>query len=129
MSVKKHGLSIGIERYKDTFFLVLKIIGRLTHEDYKIITPMLNSALAQVTDPKVDVLIDATELDGWDLRAAWDDFKLGLKHKNEFRRVAIHGNKNWQEFGAKLGNWFVSGEVNYFENWHDAYDWIASENK
>lgn len=128
MSVKKHGLSIGMERYKDTFFLSLKVVGRLTHQDYKIITPMLDSALAQVTNPRVDVLIDATELDGWDLRAAWDDFKLGLKHKNEFRRVAIFGNKNWQEFGAKLGNWFVSGEVNYFENWQDAYDWIVVEN-
>ena len=128
MSVKKHGLSIGIERYKDTFFLSLKVVGRLTHQDYKIITPMLDSALAQVTDPRVDALIDATELDGWDLRAAWDDFKLGLKHKNEFRRVAIFGNKNWQEFGAKLGNWFVSGEVNYFENWQDAYDWIVFDN-
>ena len=128
MSVKKHGLSIGMERYKDTFFLSLKVVGRLTHQDYKIITPMLDSALAQVTNPRVDVLIDATELDGWDLRAAWDDFKLGLKHKNEFRRVAIFGNKNWQELGAKLGNWFVSGEVNYFENWQDAYDWIVVEN-
>ena len=128
MSVKKHGLSIGMERYKDTFFLSLKVVGRLTHQDYKIITPMLDSALAQVTNPRVDVLIDATELDGWDLRAAWDDFKLGLKHKNEFRRVAIFGNKNWQELGAKLGNWFVSGEVNYFENWQDAYDWIVVDN-
>jgi hypothetical protein len=128
MSIKKHGLSIGIERYKDTFFLSLKVVGHLTHQDYKIITPMLDSALAQVTNPRVDVLIDATELDGWDPRAAWDDFKLGLKHKNEFRRVAIFGNKNWQKFGAKLGNWFVSGEVNYFENWQDAYDWIVVEN-
>lgn len=28
-------------------------------------------------------LIDGTELQGWDVRAAWDDFKIGLKHGNE----------------------------------------------
>ena len=123
----KHGLSIGIERFENDFFLSLKAIGKLTHEDYEIITPMIDSALAQVKDPKVNVLMDATELEGWELRAAWDDFKLGLKHNNEFRKIAIYGNKNWQKVSAKLGSWFMSGEIQYFDNLHDALNWIKQE--
>jgi hypothetical protein len=120
----KHGLSIGIERADNIFFLSLKAVGKLTHEDYQIITPIIDAALAQVKDPKVDVLIDGTELEGWELRAAWDDFKLGLKHHNEFRKIAIYGNKNWQQITAKIGSWFVSGEVKYFAGLADALDWI-----
>lgn len=124
MSIAKHGLSIGIARYGSNLFLTIKVIGKLTHEDYKTITPMLDSALASITAPKIDVFIDGTEFQGWGLRAAWDDFKLGLKHKNEFRKIAIYGNKNWQDIGAKFGNWFISGEVHYFNEFQDAHDWI-----
>jgi hypothetical protein len=124
MTIKKHGLSIGIERIDDRFFLSLKAIGKLTHEDYKIITPMIDSALESVKDPKINAIIDGTELEGWEMRAAWDDFRLGLKHGNEFEKIAIVGNKKWQEHTAKIGSWFISGEVKYFESEADALDWL-----
>jgi len=124
MGSTKHGLSIGIERVDDQFFLSLKAVGKLTHADYEIITPLIDSALASVTNPKVDVLIDGTELEGWELRAAWDDLKLGLKHNNEFKKIAIYGNKNWQHIAAKIGTWFLSGEIQYFDNLTDAINWL-----
>jgi hypothetical protein len=124
MSAVKHGLSIGIERVGDDFFLSLKAVGKLTHADYEIITPLIESALASVKNPKVDVLIDGTQLEGWELRAAWDDLKLGLKHNNEFNKIAIYGNKNWQEIAAKIGSWFMSGEIKYFENLTNAITWL-----
>ncbi|MBV1915896.1 MAG: STAS/SEC14 domain-containing protein [Pseudomonadales bacterium] len=124
MKFKRHGLSIGIERTESSFFLSLKAQGKLTHKDYEMITPMIDAALAEVKDPKVKVLIDGTELDGWEPRAAWDDFKLGLKHGNEFVRIAIYGNRKWQEITAKIGGWFISGETRYFENEEDAIAWL-----
>jgi hypothetical protein len=124
MSIVRHGLSIGIERYGSNFFLSLKAVGKLTHEDYETITPMIDSALSMVKEPQVKALIDGTEMEGWELRAAWDDFKLGLKHGNEFEKIAIYGNKNWQEITAKIGAWFISGEVKYFESEDDALDWL-----
>lgn len=124
MSTQKHGLSIGLERVGSEFFLTLKAVGTLTHADYSIITPMIDSALAQVKNPKVNVLVDATELEGWELRAAWDDFKIGLKHGNEFKKIALLGNQRWQELSAKVGSWFISGEVRYFEQLDDATAWL-----
>lgn len=124
MNTIKHGLSIGIERVNDKFFLSLKAVGKLTHADYEMITPLIDAALASVKEPKVDALIDATELEGWELRAAWDDFKLGLKHHNEFNKIAIWGNKNWQEIAAKVGSWFISGEVKYFHHLTEATSWL-----
>ena len=124
MSIKRHGLSIGLERSGSNFFLSLKAVGKLTHEDYKTITPMIDSALNAVKEPQVKALIDATEMEGWEVRAAWDDFKIGLKHGNEFVKIAIYGSKHWQEIAAKVGAWFVSGEVEYFENEEDALAWL-----
>ena len=125
MSLGVHGLSVGIENVGNEFFLKLKAVGKLTHEDYDVITPMIDSALSSVKVPKVKAIIDGTEMEGWELRAAWDDFKLGLKHGNNFEKIAIYGNKNWQEITAKVGSWFISGEVKYFENHEDALAWLS----
>ena len=123
---KRHGLSIGIERANHEFFVSLKAIGKLTHADYEVITPMIDAALAEVKSPDVKVLIDAREMEGWELQAAWDDFKLGLKHNNDFHKIAIVGSKKWQQMTAKIGNWFVSGEVKFFENLNEAIAWLQT---
>ena len=124
MSTQRHGLSIGIERVNNDFFLYLKAVGTLTHKDYQAITPLIDSALGAVTEPRVKALIDASELDGWELRAAWDDFRLGLRHGNEFVKIAVYGKKNWQQVLARVGAWFVSGEVQYFDSREGALDWL-----
>ncbi len=126
MKIKRHGISIGIERIGSEFFLYFKAIGRLTHEDYEQIAPLIDYALQGVENPQVQVLVDARDFEGWELRAAWDDFKLALKHGNEFSRVAILGDEKWQKVAARIASWFVSGEVRYFEEEEDeALDWLA----
>lgn len=89
MPYKRHGIAIGIDRINSEFFLTLKPTGKLTHNDYQTITPLINSALGSVKDPHVKMLIDGTEMEGWELRAAWDDFRLILKHGSSFVKVAI----------------------------------------
>ena len=126
MLLKTHGLTIGIERVDQYAFISLKAVGTLTHEDYLTITPLIDGALEKVDHPKVDLLFDATQLDGWELRAAWDDLKLGLKHGSEFQKVAVCGNKRWLQVAAKIGGWFVSDDVKYFDDIQDALEWIAN---
>lgn len=124
MTVERHGLAIGIEQYNNEILLTLKAIGKLTHEDYRVITPMIESALAGIEEPRIKVLFDGRQMDGWELRAAWDDFKLGMKYRGEFTKVAIVGNQKWQKLAAKVGSWFVSGEVKNFADMDAAYDWL-----
>jgi len=124
MSSSRHGLSIGIESTGSEFYLSFKAIGKLTHEDYEVITPMIDSALEGVKQPKIKALVDITEMDGWELRAGWDDFKLGLKHGREFEKIALYGNRGWQEKAAKIGSWFISGEAKYFESLDEALAWL-----
>lgn len=125
MTIKKHGLSIGIERIDVNFFLTLRVVGKLIHQDYLQITPMLTSALKGIDSPKVNVLFDATEFDCWELRAAWDDLTLGLKHGANFEKIAILGRNRWQDLAATLGSWFIAGEIRSFEQLADALSWLT----
>ncbi|GAA4826753.1 STAS/SEC14 domain-containing protein [Marinicella pacifica] len=124
MGIKRHGLSIGIEQFNNEFLLTIKALGKLTHEDYQVITPMIESALAGIEEPRIKVLFDGRQMEGWELRAAWDDFKLGLKYRGEFTKVAIIGNQKWQKLAAKVGGWFVSGDVKHFQDLDTAYNWL-----
>ncbi|GAA5524867.1 hypothetical protein Maes01_01426 [Microbulbifer aestuariivivens] len=124
--VDQHGLSIGIERAGSEFFLYFKVKGKLTHEDYEIITPMLDSALAAVPNPRVKALVDVTELRGWELRAAWDDLKLGLWHGSEFSHIAVIGAEGWQQLATKVAGWFTAANTRYFEDRDDALAWLVA---
>jgi len=53
----KHGLTIGISRVDRQYFLLLKAVGKLTHHDYEIIAPMLESAIKCLEQPQINLLI------------------------------------------------------------------------
>lgn len=127
MNTKKHGLTIGIESLDNRFFMSLKAVGTLSHNDYLVITPMIDGALKGFKDPKIRMLFDASELVGWELKAAWDDFKLGLAHGSEFEKIAIYGQKNWLNLSAKLGNWFINGQIKFFEQEDQALTWLNNK--
>ncbi|EOX4936101.1 TPA: STAS/SEC14 domain-containing protein [Vibrio alginolyticus] len=124
MSSERHGISVGLERFGSEFFLVFKAVGKLTYEDYQAIAPVLESALAGVKGQHVKVLVDISEFSGWELRAAWDDFQLGLKIGPKFEKIAIYGDKHWQELASKVGGWFISGEMQSFNEYDSAIKWL-----
>lgn len=124
MTTEFHGLSIGLERLNNQIYMTLTAKGKLSHEDYQLITPMLENALEGIDTPKINLFVDATELEGWELHAAWDDFKLGLKHGKSFHKIALYGNRQWQEWATKIGSWFIGGEAQYFQNKEEALNWL-----
>ena len=127
ISVKEHGISVGISRVDDVFLLKIKAVGTLTHDDYEMMIPMIENAIEGVKHPNIKVLFDATEFEGWELRAAWDDFKFGMSHLNQFSKMAVVGHKKWHEYATKIAGWFMIGsEIEYFEELNEAVEWIKS---
>ena len=124
--IQRHGITMGMERLGDEIILSFKAVGKLTDEDYKTITPLIDRFLEGVKEAKVKMLFDAREFEGWELKAAWDDFKIGLKHGNEFSKIAIVGAPKWLEVMAKVSSWFMSGEIKTFENMQEALEWLHS---
>jgi hypothetical protein len=124
MSLNEHGLSYGISRINNDFFMNMKIVGKLTHADYEMMIPMLENSIKDVKDPNIKIIVDMTDFEGWEMRAAWDDLKLGIKHNQEFSKIALIDNKKWEEVMAKVSNWFIGGEIQYFENRQDGLSWL-----
>lgn len=122
---KRHIVSIGLERFDDKLVLLLTMKGKLTHEDYEYLTPLFENAVAQFAQNDVRMLVDLEHFDGWEARAAWDDFKLGVKHDTEFEKIAVFGHKDWQESAVKVMDWFISGDVKSFHNYQSAVVWLS----
>nr|WP_228748772.1 STAS/SEC14 domain-containing protein [Vibrio vulnificus] len=105
--------------------MVFKATGTLTHQDYQAIAPVLEAALTGINRQQMNMLADISEFSGWEPRAAWDDFQLGLKIGFSVNKVAVYGDKNWQELAAKVGSWFISGEMKSFSDYDSAITWLA----
>ena len=122
--MEKHGISIGIERYGSDFLVVFTAVGKLTHEDYQYMVPLLESALAGIEHPSIYALVDVTQFEGWELQAAWDDLKLSIKHARQFERIALLGGTSTQEIMVKMASWFTPAKVKSFMDKADALAWL-----
>jgi hypothetical protein len=126
MAEKEHGVGIALKRYGSTLFVELELLGRLTHADYAQFVPMIDNAMKGMPEIKLEMLVDLRQLKGWEPEAAWDDFRFGLNHRSDFKKLAIVGDALWQKIAAKLSDWFVSGETRYFGDKEAALAWLGS---
>ncbi len=123
---KEHGISIGISRINNTFFMKLTINGTLTHKDYEFMIPMIENAIKDIEEPEMIALIDARNFNGIEAQAMWDDLKFGLSHLELFKKIAFIGNKQWEEYAVKISDIFMIGDIKYFNNFQDAMNWVVT---
>ena len=123
--ILEHGINIGIKRIKNNFFIKLEAVGTLTHKDYEVMIPMIENAINGIQHPKLKVLFDGTNFNGWETRAMWDDLKFGLSHIGSFTKIAFVGKNDWEQTAIKIANWFsIVDDIRYFKNLDEAYEWI-----
>lgn len=90
-----------------------KLSGKLHDEDYQTFVPAVEAFLAR--EQRVSLFAQFEDFHGWDLHAAWDDLKFGVKHYSEFRRIALVGDRQWEKWMATLCKPFTQAEVRYFD--------------
>jgi len=125
MPTQLSNISIEIERCGEQFFLSLVIHGTLSHEDYLEVKPMLDEVLNKFEQAAINTLVDITGLDAWTLDPSWDNLQLVLGQGREFKKIAIIGNQHWQRMLSKVGDWFITGDVHYFEDKVPATAWLT----
>ncbi|MEB8434389.1 STAS/SEC14 domain-containing protein [Cocleimonas sp. KMM 6892] len=105
--------------------IAVRASGKLSHEDYQKFIPELEKHIKE--HEKITLLFEFDNFTGWDLDAVKDDFKFGMKHLENFERIAMVGDKAWERWMSFIAKPFlISGEVKYFnrENLQDAWDWL-----
>jgi len=121
---KEHGISIAVKRSEKRVFIEVSMFGKLKHEDYQLFVPMVDKALKGAKGLEVDLLADMRGFKGWEFLAAWDDFKFGVKHRNAFDKVAIIGNKKWEEASVAMMSHLMKGKSKFFKEREKALSWL-----
>jgi len=94
--------------------LIAKVSGKVTVADYQdTVIPKLDSLLAEHT--KVAALIEfGADFNGWEIKALWIDLQYGLKHRNDFSKLAMLGAPCCLGGLSQLASFFVSAEFKCF---------------
>ena len=104
--------------------LGFKLSGKLHDEDYKKFVPAIDATLAK--EGKVRLLAQFSDFHGWDARALWDDIKFSTTHCTKIDRIALVGEKKWEEWMAKVCKPFTMAKIQYFDaaKIDDAWKWL-----
>lgn len=105
--------------------LGFKMSGKLHDEDYKHFVPLLDASIA--SHGKVRLLAWFDDFHGWDLHALWDDIKFAATHCTKVERIAMVGDKKWEEWMAKIYKPFTLAKVKYFDvaDISGAWKWVS----
>lgn len=118
--------NISVKCHGDDNVLGIKINGKIRSEDYeKVLIPAMEDMIAEKSP--ISTLIDMSDFSGMEISAFWDDFKFGIKHMKDFKRIAIVGNKKWIERAAKLADPLTKVEIRSFltTDMEEAWEWVA----
>ena len=104
--------------------LGFKMSGKLHDEDYKQFVPLIDAAVAK--HGKVRLLAWFHDFHGWDLHALWDDTKFATTHCAKVDRIALVGEKKWEEWMAKVCKPFSMAQIQYFDaaDVESAWKWL-----
>ena len=125
IEITSHGIGIRIIQTGEKEIAEIRLHGKLTHEDYQVMVPVIERAIEAAAGRELDLLVDMREFAGWTREAALDDMRFGLKIRNAFDKMAIVGNKKWEEISTKLMDHLSRGEMRFFTDYDEALAWIA----
>jgi universal stress protein A len=111
-----------IEPHTPDNVVVARARDKLTHEDYEDFRTEIEEMIRR--HGSVRVLLDLKDFQGWDLRAAWDDLKLGLQHLRQFDRCAILGETSWEKWLTSLAKPLFRVEFFDRNQREEAWRWL-----
>ena len=106
--------------------LEVKISGKLSAADYATLEPGVEKLIAD--SDKIRILFIMHDFHGWDLGAVWEDIKFATKHCTDIEKVAMVGEKTWEEWMATICKPFTMSSIKYFEAGQEAEarEWLTS---
>ncbi|HEY2802097.1 MAG TPA: STAS/SEC14 domain-containing protein [Chthoniobacterales bacterium] len=112
---------------KEGNLITVRVSEKLTPADYADLIPAWDRLLA--AQGSMRMLFIMENFHGWEPGAAWKDLCYGTKHARQVDRVAMVGEKSWQEWLTKIGSIFViHTQVEYFDSAHlaEAERWVRA---
>lgn len=107
-------MPIQMDEEHDGKLLIIHVTGKLVKADYeKLVTEFARLVEQHGT---LRVMFDMIDFHGWDVSAAWEDLKFGLKHFADIERLAVVGETKWQHGVAIFWKPFTKATCRYFDH-------------
>lgn len=94
---------------------VIEVIvnGRLLREENKELIVQLEAAIER--HGSIRLLIRLEDFRGVDIRAVIEGLKSDCRHLGKFERIAVVGDRLWEEWITRIGALVVTVETRYFD--------------
>lgn len=100
--------------------------NELKDEDYERLIPLLKEKVEQYG--MIRWYFEMRNFKGWSLSAMWKDLKFDAKNADKMEKVAMVGDKDWEEKLTQLMKPFTNANVKFFslEEKEQAKAWISN---
>ncbi|HZZ72270.1 MAG TPA: STAS/SEC14 domain-containing protein [Pirellulales bacterium] len=102
-----------IELIASDELLEVRLSGKLTKEAYAQLVPAVETQIK--AHGKLHILLVLHDFHGWTAGALWEDFKFDIHHWSDIARLAIVGEKKWEQGMATFCKPFTKATVKYFD--------------
>ena len=106
-------MAIILSENPTTKVLNVRVSEKFTHADYQQFASRFEALLKQ--HGKLNVLFEMVNFHGWELAAVWDDLKFDAKHFSHIQRLAMVGDKQWEQAISVLARLFTTATIRYFD--------------
>ncbi len=105
--------------------IAIKGKDNLTDSDIEKLHPLIDNILNK--GQKVRWYFEMEDFSGWNIKAFWKDLKMDLSHADDYEKIAMVGEKKWQNYIAQFMKPFLNAEIEYFDlnNKEQAKEWIS----
>ena len=107
--------------------VAIKTTQKLNKGDLDTLLPYTEATIKQYG--KIKFLWEMEGFEGWEPMSFLRDQWFDIKHANDFRKIAIIGEKKWEEYLADIMKLFTKAQLKYFgtEQKQQAIDWIQEK--
>jgi hypothetical protein len=107
--------------------LEVTISGKIVAEDYAHFVPKVERLVKE--HGKIRVLFDMVDFHGWSAGALWEDIKFDVQHFRDIERLAMIGDRKWEQGMATFCRPFTTAAVRYFDQAEaeQARAWLAGD--
>ena len=96
----------------------VKVTGTFTGDDMKAFAERIDTLVAEAGP--VHLLVQLDDYTGFEIEVLWEKAKFAFAHLRDIERVAVVGDRSWEEWWVKIAGSLSPAETRYFD--HDDID-------
>lgn len=102
-----------IEEYSTGDLIAIRTTGKIDNKDLDVLLPHIEQRMKQYDT--IRFYWEMASFEGWDVVSFLRDRFFELKHFNQFKKIALVGEKGWEEKMAAVMDKFTPARLKYFD--------------